>query len=95
MQACTRTTEHGTMGEYSHCGYGVYGLKDDIFDDLCTEKTILIKQLMITKNYFHSLLYGLHLLDLLHLLLDHVDIHCRFHCEKYHVVEDLVQHEQI
>ena len=35
MRKCTRTTAHGTVGEYSHCGYEIHGLENDIFDNLC------------------------------------------------------------
>lgn len=35
MKLCTRTTDHGTAGEYSHCGYEIHGLEDSVFETLC------------------------------------------------------------
>ena len=37
MKMCTKTT-HGTVGEYSHCGYDCHGLESSVFDALCAIK---------------------------------------------------------
>ena len=34
MRQCTRSTAHGTLGEYSHCGYEIGGLQDTVFENL-------------------------------------------------------------